>query len=516
MPDAPIFACPQAPREQIRKKDQAMKNIWKICSMGAGVVLFSGCGAGESEACQSSAYPAAPDGATSLVHVSSACSGEGADGTIEHPYAKISDAVNAVPKGSSVLIAPGTYAESLQIKQDIALVGSSDGTKPEQAGAIVQPPTGSGVTVDGATVLIRGLAIESAAHSGIAVHGGSVTVEGCRVTGTKLDGADFGHGVSVSSNGSIILQHNAISGSAGAGVFVRDSAAIILQNEIDKSEVSGVRLEHASSEVRVEHNTLTNNAQAGISVYSSRAIILQNTIHDTRLDANGFGEGIAVSDLLDTTTMMSLGPSDITVKDNELVGTARVGILCLGPMARGIILQHNIITGSGAVAAKDNHAIGAAGVWLQGGAGSGAGSVIDSNTITGSSFFGLGLSGDTHAIILQNNAVKNTALASAFSGAQQFMVGDGITMSDGASAQITANNASGNGRFGIIVDAAKGTATTISGNEFNDNDQYGIILQNQPSAPDTTNNTTTGNKVGKEQLNPAVPYPMLWKSFAAP
>jgi len=494
-----------------------VQSIWKFCVWGALVAVVSGCGGGEGDACQSAVYPAAPLGAASLLHVSAACPAEGADGSVAHPFAKIGDAIAKAGTGAAILIAPGTYAENVLVDKDISLVGSSNGAAPEKAGAVIDAPNDTAVSVSAGTALIRGLRIVNAGHAGILVDGAAVTIEGCRVEGTRFDSMNIGVGVAVKNNGSIILQNSAVTSSAGPGVFVRDAGAIILQNQIDQNQEGGVRLEHASTEVRIEGNELNKNARLAIGVFSSSAIILQNTISETQLDEAGVGDGIIESDLIDAATMTSFGPSNITAKDNQIGSSGRVGILCSGLMAQGIILQHNTLTSSGSMASITSKATFGAGVWLQAGAGSDMTSVIEDNTITGSKFVGLGLSGDTHGIILQNNTITETTLEMTLAGAQEIQIGDGINLFKGASAKITGNNnASKNGRFGIILDGANGGATTISGNMFNDNGQYGIILQNQPNAPDTTNNTTAGNTLGPSDLNPATPYGLQTKDFNVP
>ncbi len=124
-------------------------------------------------------------------------------------------------------------------------------------------------------------------------------------------------------------------------------------------------------------------------------------------------------------------------------------MLC-GLGAGGIILQNNTITGSAASAPFG------AGIWLQEGAGGVAGNVIKNNQITAGKFVGLGLTGDTHGIILQGNTVSGTTLGSTFVGVSEVMIGDGLNVFAGASATITGNTLHQNGRAGLILDAGGG------------------------------------------------------------
>src|SRR5512137_1921578 len=48
------------------------------------------------------------------------------DGTVEHPYQKISEAINLANEGDSIYVFGGTYNESLTINKSIFLIGGID------------------------------------------------------------------------------------------------------------------------------------------------------------------------------------------------------------------------------------------------------------------------------------------------------------------------------------------------------------------------------------------------------
>ncbi|MEO7330547.1 MAG: right-handed parallel beta-helix repeat-containing protein [Minicystis sp.] len=471
------------------------------------LLLASGCGSAGGD-CAAQSYPAVPVGAVGLIHVSGACAADGADGSPEHPFATIGAAVATAGKGDAVLIAPGTYAENVTINDDLFLIGSSSGVDAGQAQAVIKAPASLAIVVLGGTkVLIRGLVISQPIGAGINVAKGSVTIEGTRISGASPDDlGKFGYGVVASGGSAIILQHSAVIGSASAGVLVSDSGAIILQNQIDDNAGGGLRLEHATGEVTIQGNTLSGNHLHGIGVLSSRAIILQNTIKDSVAAVDQGGDGILVSALVGQGGA-SLGPASISADGNTVTGAARVGILCAGEAA-GIILQNNTVGSCGAVAPFG------AGIWLQGGAGADPTSLIKGNQLDQNRFVGLGLSGDTHGIILQNNTVSGTLLGSTFVGASEVSIGDGLSLSRGASAAIGGNTFTGNGRFGAILDGASAAGTSVENNVFQDNDQYGIILQNQPGMVSLGSNTFMGNTLGDSADVSAGTYAVQDEDFA--
>ena len=246
----------------------------------------------------------------------------------------------------------------------------------------------------------------------------------------------------------------------------------------------GVRLDGASAPVTVEDCTLTGNTSFGIGAFSSGAIILQNQVRDTVADAQGAADGVVAAQNDDGQGNVGAA-SAITVKDNAISGSGRVGILC-GAGAGGIILQDNQIQGAAATAAFG------AGIWLQQGAGGVAGNVIEMNTVSGSRFVGVGLSGDTHGIILQNNTISGTTAGTTFAGVQEVSIGDGINAFGGATAGISGNTITGSARYGVVLDAV-GAALSLGGNTIEKSDQNAIILQNQADQPAIGANSFLGN-----------------------
>jgi parallel beta-helix repeat protein len=455
--------------------------------------LVSACGGGGSnEGCVVDKYPPAPDGASGVLHVSTGCPSSDADGSAEHPYPTITAALQKSAKGDTLLVAPGTYEENVTIDHDITIVGpTTPGNAGDAAGIILQAPAPDAVVVNaGATATLTGFHVKGAQGIGVLAKGGTANVSASKIEGTTVDARKNGYGATSSANGAIILQDVGISGCALIGVYVTGATATIDKCDISHNKGSGIRLDQASADVTISGNTLTGNGDFAVGVFSSGAIILQNHIADTVAADLKMGDGIVANGISDKNGMY-LGDSHVNAHDNVITNSARVGVL-MSAGASGIILQKNTVSGSAASAAFG------AGIWLQAGAGGAMGNTLDGNILTGNKFAGIGLSGDTHGIILQNNQVSGTTLGSTIVDLSEVQIGDGISLFKGASALLKGNKSTQNGRFGMILDGeAGGSATTIEGNTLTDNDQYGIILQNQPATMPTIGaNTVMGNKVG--------------------
>lgn len=474
----------------MNKNKISMTSSWVgVCAgMGLAAAFLGGCqGADECTA----TYPAAPNGASDVVHVA-ACGGAGADGSAKMPYATISAAIEAVRSkpGAAILVAPGTYTENLVVNSDVNIVGSNNPDRHEDAAIILQSPNPQSVRIENAAmVTMTGVRIKDSIGVGVWVRdGASLTLNGSSVDTVTADADGVGYGVLSSDDAAIILQHTEVTGAAVMGVLVMQSRAIILQSNLHDNAGTGLRIEQATAEIQVQDSELQGNTQSAVTVMNSRAIILQSKLMGTKLDANGVGDGLLVGGL--SSVDAALFPTEVVVKDSTLSDNGRVGFLASGAVARTIILQNNTISGNSATGTMG------AGVWIQGGAGSAAESIMEGNVVSQNRYLGVCLRGDTHGIILQNNQITATVLATAFSGVDSIELGDGIHVVAGASAKIMNNKIDSNGRVGMILDNALGASTVIEGNTFSSNGEYGAAIQSTSNAPSTAGNTFQNNSMG--------------------
>ncbi|UQA55232.1 right-handed parallel beta-helix repeat-containing protein [Polyangium aurulentum] len=445
---------------------------------GLGLAL-SACSVDEpfDPSCTSVGYPTGPEDAKGIVHVSATSGSATGDGSEQRPFASIQQGIDAAPAGGAVLVMPGTYKENLRIDKPVQVLGTEASCPSSTANIILQSTEPRAIEIKGANgVVLRGLHIEKPLGAGIVVSGGEARVESSIIEGAVANGEE-GFGLLATDDASIILQNNAISGSALGGVVVRGAKGIILQSEIlDGKGQGGIVLERASGPVTIEKTLVARNQQAGIAVLSSKAIILQSEVMDTiGTGGSSRAEGIVVAELVEGG--VSMGTADAQIEGNTISGNDRTGVVFAGN-TRGIILQNNLV-GNG-----DNTAFGA-GIWLQGGAGADSGGIrIEGNTLGENHFVGIGVTSGSRAIILQKNNISGT-LGDTWMNEAGIAVslGDGIGVFKDARVEITGNDIERNARAGIVLDAAS-AESVVRENMLTEN---GIILQNMPDIDLSTN-----------------------------
>jgi parallel beta-helix repeat protein len=436
----------------------------------------------EPVSCEDVVYPSAPEGLLDIVHVSACAVGlrEPGDGSRGRPFAKIQDAIDAVPEGGAVLVAAGEYAENLKIGKGVAVIGSEMEMPAEQAGIILQAPNPNAISVNGAMgVLLRGFNVKSPVGVGLLVEGGGeATLEGSWIEGASPDSAgQAGHGIVATSDAAIILQRDHIWSCEGGGVLIDGAKGQIIHTTVSESKgTGGIRIARATGEVRVEASQVLSNANVGIAVLSSRAIILQSEVMNTIGDGKwGSADGILLAELVEGGA--SLGVAEATLEGNTIEGNDRAGIVVSGN-TKGIILQNQIRQNA-------DHTARGAGIWLQAGAGTEMPIQITKNTISGNHFFGIGVS-SSRAIILQNNAISETALGEWADGGAAIPLGEGIGVFKGAFVQIEGNTINKNAQRGIFLDMPDLTSV-IKDNVFAANGNKAIILQSNTIVEFTQN-----------------------------
>ncbi len=138
----------------------------------------------------------------------------GGDGTRGAPYRTIAEAIRDAPAGTIVLVAAGTYQETLQLTTELAIVGACAGTTIISGGSdtraavgidsaarvsidnlTIESTTGPGITSRDSAVELRGV-IVVARGTGLAVSGGSLRAELVDLRGTPATERFPGHALS--------------------------------------------------------------------------------------------------------------------------------------------------------------------------------------------------------------------------------------------------------------------------------------------------------------------------------
>ncbi|MBT9555905.1 MAG: right-handed parallel beta-helix repeat-containing protein [Myxococcales bacterium] len=486
--------------------------------MTAGLLgLGMGCATDESTSdgsptgtagCTESRYPQVEGEA---IHVATTCSSDEPDGSAAAPYSTLTEALAAAPAGATIAVAPGTYAETLEIGRDVRIVGLVDESKgiilqapregdaaiilkrpaPESADIILQvpspdalgiilkspaPETAAVRVVGGAALTLEGVRISDAARAGIEVESGSLVLASSRVEGTRAIGEDFGSGVVGRAGTSVTVRDSVVTGSAGVAVYFEKATGAIERSLLDANAKGGVLVKSTvQGSIILQDSVITGNGTAGVVVRGGRRIILKRTaVTATTLDARGVGDGVVVLDQDGVASSVSLEAG------TTLAGNARVGLLVSGASS---------VTVDGAVVTSNDRG----GIWLQHDAGSSdaEGVAITGTAIADNGFVGVAATLGA-SMRLSGSAVLSTVARVGFSGIAEIEVADGIGLLAGARARIEGNDIDDNPRVGIVADDLEAAGLYIGDNTISQS-PVGIILQRpKDQVPTLAANTFEG------------------------
>jgi hypothetical protein len=235
-------------------------------------------------------------------------SGSAGAGTLSVPSAgfpTIQSAINAAVSGDTVVVAKGTYVESLDIKEKSGIVVRA-------AGKVVIPASdfNTGITIAMSTdIEVRGFTIEDAReHSIVVACNSNVLVSKCRILGGD------GDGIRVFSGPGVRLEHNFIEGVALDGIRLL---------ELQPDEPGGIPC-GGPIDVLLLKNRVQQTGGDGISITGTGIVAEKNRVVDVA------GDGmLALPD----------GPGAV-LRKNRIVGAGGRGLVV---QATGITLDHNRI-----------------------------------------------------------------------------------------------------------------------------------------------------------------------------
>jgi len=213
------------------------------------------------------------------------------DGSLEHPFDKIQEAVDAAKDGDTIFVRSGTYYETVVIDKSVSLIGEDlrttiiDGC---ERGSVVY------IIADG--VVITNFTIINSAHSRFYTYSGIFLYESSKNTiiGNKIENCD--HGIYLRNSSNNLIQRNTIMVTDGEiGIYLRGRNSS--NNLIDGNSIVGygVFLPIAGIVVYSPNNTLTKNRIIGCE-YGIDARYYSNYICENILRENLF-DGIHYTDV---------------------------------------------------------------------------------------------------------------------------------------------------------------------------------------------------------------------------
>ena len=175
-----------------------------------------------------------------------------ADGSSERPFCSVQDALDAASDGDRILIAKGTYRESLSSTKDLELIGLAGYARTIlEAG---QPQETTLSLSGGKRTTLRELTIQGGGLTGISVRssGATLLVERCLVQDNTNDADGARGGGIAATNASVTIRDSTIRGNSldprptavfpigfGAGVYVQGGSLLIERSLIEDNHNLG-------------------------------------------------------------------------------------------------------------------------------------------------------------------------------------------------------------------------------------------------------------------------------------
>lgn len=262
----------------------------------------------------------------------------------------IGAAVERVRRGGRIVVAPGTYRETVRLDREVELLGA--GTPAE---AVIEASNGPGLVLSAARATVRGLTVRSRTTTGgapdpaIHVLAGQPVIEDCTAesdgdaavmsgAGTaavllrcRLQSTDVGHGLVVEGPARTRLEGCEVA-NALAGAVARQGGEISMAGcTITACPLAGLQVVEKGI-ATVENCTVSLCGQAGVEVASGGRLVMRRTgVRD------GHGVGVQVRELaealLETCQLtgnaghgLDVWGAQVTARDTTVTGNGGRGV----------------------------------------------------------------------------------------------------------------------------------------------------------------------------------------------
>lgn len=225
-------------------------------------------------------------GKTQKLYVDAKANGS-QNGSSDHPYKTINQAMDKSDKHTKIYISAGTYVENVYIKKGVEVYGGNPKKVSIKAKSSNKPAVEmahdtriNNITVDGG-------------RNGIYVHGKSrAIIEDCVVKNSKNDGIHV-NASKASDTYKVQIVGNEVKNNDKAGIYVEGSKTDMVDNEVHDNNGDGVDLEKGVK-MWMHKNVIRDNDGAGIRMALDYSDIWakKNTFRDNRkngVEVNAYG-----------------------------------------------------------------------------------------------------------------------------------------------------------------------------------------------------------------------------------
>jgi hypothetical protein len=301
---------------------------------------------------------------STVIYVSSSGSDAKGNGSSGNPYATVTHAVGVAPASAIIMIAPGTYTESITITKSLTL--ESESSQPTNT---IINATGdlNGIAITGANAngtTIEGLTVENANAEGIYVQDASqVTIQYDYALNNALNASQVcpinilpstppciseDKGIELVGTSQSAVVGNTVIGTVGdGGIGLSDDGPLdpgIVESVFHPATPGA---SNPSAHNLVADNTVINNAGGCgivVSAYDPGEGVLDNVVSNNLVSGNA--EGVVVATPVPATSAINN-----TVKDNTIVNSATEGIDIDGSSPNTTVLGNsvvgNVLSGNG-------------------------------------------------------------------------------------------------------------------------------------------------------------------------
>ena len=201
-------------------------------------------------------------------------------------YTTIQQAVDAAAAGQVIALDAGTYPESVTITKSLTLerFGFSSGL------VLIEPPSGNGLTITGASVTVRDLRVSGAAGSGISASGGASHTLSLERVELWLNRQ---HGLSVSNYLSVTINQGSYNNNDLHGIHASTVGTLQINSTTAAQNLrDGIRATGVSTAFNVSLTAVNGNSGEGIVASNSPRAGTATLSHVLSSGAGGSG-GIA-------------------------------------------------------------------------------------------------------------------------------------------------------------------------------------------------------------------------------
>ena len=234
------------------------------------------------------------------------------DGTKIHPFITLTEGIEAVISGKSVVVVAGNYNEQLIINKSITLQGASqDNTFISGSGLTVNL-----ITIEADNITISGFTIDGSSCTSIGLYFDSysfININNNIIQNNSSYGINY-------SNSSPTIENNNIKNNNYSGIDVGTGGAGIIRNNFVVSSKHGIRT-YGDSCPEINRNNISNNNTGIYCRESATPIISYNTI------SNNSGYGILIDNILGNLVDPDIGGGDgQSDGQNKITGNSIHGV----------------------------------------------------------------------------------------------------------------------------------------------------------------------------------------------